>query len=152
MKTCPACSALNNADSKFCSACGGVLVPGSEATVDLILPKNASASPSISDLDSSPHGRFLPGTKIAGRYRIVSLAGRGGMGEVFLSHLHAALGENDLAFAALEQALVERECFLAWFPGQRSQVELMSSESDPRWPVFIEKVKAAVQAGASATI
>jgi uncharacterized membrane protein YvbJ len=26
MKTCPACSAENNADSKFCSACGGVLV------------------------------------------------------------------------------------------------------------------------------
>ncbi len=25
----------------------------------------------------------------------------------------------------------------------------MSLESDPRWPVFIEKVKAAVQAGAS---
>jgi TolB-like protein len=70
----------------------------------------------------------------------------------FLSHLHAALGENDLAFAALEQALVEHECFLAWFPGRRSHVELMSSESDPRWPVFIEKVKAAVQASANETI
>ncbi|HQU41405.1 MAG TPA: hypothetical protein PK867_01280, partial [Pirellulales bacterium] len=60
MKTCPACSAENNADSKFCSACGGVLVPGPEATVD--------------HNPSSAHGRFLPGTNIAGRYRIVSLA------------------------------------------------------------------------------
>jgi hypothetical protein len=47
MKTCPTCSAENNVDSKFCSACGGVLVPGPEATVDHNPPKNASASPSI---------------------------------------------------------------------------------------------------------
>ncbi len=40
------------------------------------------ANPSPSS-DSSHHGRFLPGTKIAGRYRVVLLAGRGGMGEVF---------------------------------------------------------------------
>jgi tetratricopeptide (TPR) repeat protein len=70
----------------------------------------------------------------------------------YLSHLHAALGENDLAFAALEQALVEREFFLAWLPIGRGHIELISLESDPRWPVFIEKVKAALQAGASATM
>jgi len=70
----------------------------------------------------------------------------------FLSHLHATLGENDLAFAALEQALVEREFFLRWIPIRRSLIDLMSLESDPRWPVFIEKVKAAVRTGASATI
>jgi tetratricopeptide (TPR) repeat protein len=70
----------------------------------------------------------------------------------FLYNLHTALGENDLAFAALEQALVEREFFLAWFPLRRSAIELMSLEADPRWPAFIEKVKAAVRAGGSATI
>jgi tetratricopeptide (TPR) repeat protein len=68
------------------------------------------------------------------------------------SHLHAALGENDLAFAALVQALVEREFFLAWLSVRRSFFDLTSLESDPRWPVFIEKVKAAMRAGASATI
>ena len=33
--------------------------------------------------DASCHGRFLPGARVAGRYRIVSLAGKGGMGEVY---------------------------------------------------------------------
>lgn len=33
--------------------------------------------------DQSIHGRFLPGVILANRYRIVSLAERGGMGEVY---------------------------------------------------------------------
>ncbi|MBX3355974.1 MAG: serine/threonine protein kinase [Phycisphaeraceae bacterium] len=33
--------------------------------------------------DSSAHARFVPGAMIAGRYRVVSLLGRGGMGEVY---------------------------------------------------------------------
>jgi Protein kinase domain len=44
--------------------------------------QSGSAEP-VADSVQSHHGRFLPGTKIAGRYRIVSLAGKGGMGEVY---------------------------------------------------------------------
>jgi hypothetical protein len=33
--------------------------------------------------EASPHGRFFPGARVIGRYRIVSLVGKGGMGEVY---------------------------------------------------------------------
>jgi serine/threonine-protein kinase len=45
------------------------------------MPTVRAEAPAGSDL--IPHGQFLPGTMLAGRYRVVSMIGKGGMGEVY---------------------------------------------------------------------
>jgi len=66
---------------RFCAACGVPLAaPGESATV-AGLPVRPGLLKQRAETPSS--GQFLPGVVIGGRYRMVGLLGRGGMGEVY---------------------------------------------------------------------
>ena len=77
MTTCQSCSADIPEEAKFCPECGTAVEPGLQPTVQHVEGEDSAQS------DPSDHGRFLPGAKIVNRYRIVSLLGKGGMGEVY---------------------------------------------------------------------
>src|ERR1700736_150017 len=117
MVNCRSCGSELSPNSRFCSSCGRSLDAESIETVAV-----AARSTPVSGNQS----RFLPGTLIAERYRIVALLGRGGMGEVYRAD-DLTLGQP-VALKFLPEEVVHDEIVLARF---RSEVRVARQVSHP---------------------
>ena len=86
MARCPACDGLVRAKSALrCPFCGVSLAASETRTAAERLSRQAAPrhDPLESSLTSVGEARFAPGHLFAARFRIVSLLGRGAMGEVY---------------------------------------------------------------------
>jgi serine/threonine-protein kinase len=124
MSKCASCGAETPQSTPFCGFCGQPLTVAAgmtaeiaeiEATMDSPSPspRPSSSRPlsSISSHSSWVQGRFLPGTLVAGRYRVIAMLGKGGMGEVYRADdlsLEQQVALKFLPEAATDEATLER--------------------------------------------
>lgn len=128
--SCSACRGESEEGARYCSNCGTPFEAAVEMTRTSVTP--VPSSPASGPAAAIPGGgrasragarsavadapRFLPGQVIAERYRVVALAGRGGMGEVYRAD-DLTLGQP-VALKFLPEALAAEPTRLDAFLGE----------------------------------
>ncbi len=134
MNKCPNCSAELKQNEAICSACGKSVADESGETAiktdgeqDHTPTRLKTESQKQIHTTSSGAGRFAIGSVLAGRYQILSLIGKGGMGEVYKAEDLEL--KQTVALKFLPEELSHNEHLLERFRGEVRNARHVSHEN-----------------------
>jgi predicted Ser/Thr protein kinase len=121
---CAKCHSQLPETSRFCLTCGAAVSdPGDMATIAidetpssrLSTPKSVTSASRVAS-GTAKSARFAPGTMLSGRYQIVGLLGKGGMGEVYRANDLTL--DQPVALKFLPESMAQNPAMLARFHGE----------------------------------